>query len=82
MTFLERFRYWIAQPLLEKLRQELTQTAIDRHREAYSLGRAHGEFLGQQHILGEMSRFLDERHAETPEITRADIERAKKGMVH
>ena len=86
MTFFERYRYWIAKPLLDALRSELTQTAVDQQREAqreaYSLGRTHGEFLGQQHILGEMSRFLDERHAESPEITRDDIERAKKGLVH
>ena len=86
VTFLDRYRYWIAQPLLERLRQELIQTAVDRQREAYDLGRiqgmAIGQLQGQQYLLSEMSRFLDERHAESPEISREDIERAKKGMVH
>ena len=86
MTFLERYRYWIAEPLLEKLRAELAQLTVDRQREAYDLGRiqgmAIGQLQGQQYLLSEMSRFLDERHAETPEVSREDIERAKKGLVH
>ena len=86
MTFFERYRYWIAKPLLEQLREELTQLAVNRQREGYDLGRvqgrAVGQLEGQQYLLGEISRYLDERHAESPEISREDIERAKKGLVH
>ena len=82
MTYFERYRYWIAKPLLDRLRKELLTQDVAGQQRAYQLRRAHGELLGQQHILGEMSRFMDERHAEVQEVTRADIERAKKGLVH
>lgn len=86
MNPLTRFRYWIAAPLLEKLRRELTAYATEKQMEAYEMGKtfgiAVGQLQGQQHLLGQMQSFLDERHAEVPEITAADIERAKKGLVH
>ena len=82
MNPIHRFRQWIAEPLLVKLREELGQTVVDRQREAYTLGRAHGELAGQQNLLAEFTRILDERRAITYEVTEADIARAKKGMVH
>lgn len=82
MTPLFHLRYWIAAPLLEKLRSELAQTSVDREREAYSLGRAHGELAGQQALLTEFTRILDERKALSYEVTEADLERARKGILH
>ena len=86
MNPLHRFRQWIAEPLLARLREELQtgfyQVTVDRQREAYDLGRAHGELAGQQTLLTELTRLMDERGALTYEVTPADLERAKKGMVH
>lgn len=90
MKLLDRFRFWIAQPLLDamsdQLRAEHAAATTIRQMEAYELGkttgRAIGQLEGQQILLGQMTQFLDERRAEVPEITAADIERAKKGLVH
>ena len=86
MNPLHRFRQWIAEPLLARLREELQtgfyQVTVDRQREAYDLGRAHGELAGQQALLTEFTRILDERRSMTYEVTEADLERARKGILH
>ena len=82
MNPLLRFRQWIAAPLLERLRAELGQVCVDRQREAYSMGRAHGELIGAQNLLAEFGRIMDERHAQSPELLPDDLERAKKGILH
>lgn len=82
VKLVDRFRYWIAEPLLEKLRAEHVQDVTTRQTEAYQLGIVHGQLQGQQHLLSEFMRYQDERKATTQEVTEADIERAKKGMVH
>jgi len=90
MNWRLRFRYWIAQPLLDRLRVELGQTRVDFEREAYRLGheagflrgQALGQLQGQQHLLAQIGQYMDERHAETVEVTVEDIERAKKGILH
>lgn len=82
MKLIDRYRQWIAEPLLARMREEHNQVVVDRQREAYSLGRAHGELVGQQNLLADFTRILDERKSMTMEVTEADVERAKKGLVH
>lgn len=82
MTPFARFRYWIAAPLLDELRDRLVDEGMDKQRAAYQLGKAHGELTGQQIVLNEFGRFMDERRAQSSEVTEADLERAKKGLVH
>ena len=86
MKLVDRFRYWVAEPLLEKLRGEHASEVVVRQTEAYQLGysqgSAHGEFRGQQMLICELTRIMDERKSVTMEVTEADIERAKKGILH
>ena len=82
MKLVDRFRFWIAEPLLAKLRDEHTRSSTALQHEAYQLGVCHGQLQGQQYLLAELSRYQDERRAQIPEVTEADLERAKKGMVH
>ena len=68
--------------MLAKLRDEHVLETTAMQREAYQLGVCHGQLQGQQYLLAELSRYQDERRAQIPEVTEADLERAKKGMVH
>jgi flagellar biosynthesis/type III secretory pathway protein FliH len=85
-----KFRQWIAEPLLERLRREFEVETTGRQAEAYRLGhesgfvkgQAVGQLQGQQHLLNEFTRFMDERRAGTYEVTPEDITRAKKGLLH
>lgn len=67
-----------------EIRDELISTIAQRQMEAYALGKeqgmAIGQMQGQQMLLAELSRFQDERRGEY--VTPADIERARKGLVH
>ena len=86
MNPLDRFRHWIAKPLLDRLREELDArnvlTIAAFQQEAYKVGRAHGELIGAQNLLAEFGRIMDERHAQNPELQPGDLERAKKGILH
>lgn len=81
-------RHWLAQPLLDEQRAELhaqyvsdtTLKQIEAYRLGEGTGRAVGQIEGQQAVLDRMASILDERHGQ--EITRDDIERARKGLLH
>lgn len=87
---IDRFRQWLAEPLLSRMREEHYQQAIDLQREAYrmgrdagfSAGRALGQLEGQQHTLAELSGFMAERHSPDPELSTADLDRAKARLKH
>lgn len=90
MNPLHRFRQWLAEPLLARLREEYYQQAVDLQREAYRLGhhagydqgQAAGELRGQQMLLNEFGRYLGERRDDSCTVTPQDVERAKKGILH
>lgn len=87
---LKKFRQWMAEPLLARLREEHQQQTVDRQREAYRVGHdagytqgiAIGQLQGQQLVLNELERYADERREDLSVVTPADIERARKGLVH
>ncbi len=80
MNPLLKFRQWIAEPLLARLREEHVLETTRLQGEAVPFGGAHGELRGQLMLLADLNRIVDERRAF--EVTAQDIERAKKGMVH
>lgn len=86
MSYFERFRYWIAAPLLDELRREWTAFVTLKQTESYDLGKLHGRasgFLeGQQSMLAQMTQILEERQTDLYGMTEQDIERAKKGILH
>ena len=87
---ISRLRAWLCKPLLDELEAEHERVTAERQSEAYRLGHqlgwdkgiAVGQLQGQQMLLAELTRFYEERRADTPEVTMADIERARKGLVH
>ena len=86
MKLLPRFRQWIAEPILHRLAVEHAREVLAARQAAFELGfqqgQAVGQLQGQQHLLTQFVSYMDERRAEAYEVTPADIERAKKGMVH
>lgn len=82
----DRLLRWLAKPYVDEVRDKWVDDVTQKRREAYETGylhgRAHGEYVGQQVMLAEVSRIVDERHPAIPEVTYADIARAKKGMIH
>lgn len=80
---LSRLRAWLFKPMLDELETRHTQEVVDRQMEAYRLGHqagwgkgvATGELVGRQAMLNEL---MDRGDFVSP----ADIERARKGLVH
>lgn len=85
MRALERFRYWIAKPLLDALSDLHSVEIMRQYKQGYqdglNLGQAVGQLQGQQHILSQMSGYLEERKSDDPP-TQDDINRAKQGLIH
>jgi len=86
MNPLLKFRQWVAEPLLGRMRDNYVLDTTLRQNEAYRLGYVHGvaqgQVQGQQIMLEELNRIVGERHPVVPEVLPADLERAKKGILH
>ena len=86
MNPLLKFRQWIAEPLLGRMRDnyvlDVTLKQDEAYRRGYVHGLATGQVQGQQIMLDELNRIVEERHVVFAEVLPADLERAKKGILH
>jgi len=81
-----KFRQWVAEPLLGRLRANYELDVTLKQHEAFARGFSHGmaqgQIEGQNIMLDELNRIVEERHPVVPELLPADLERAKKGILH
>jgi len=81
-----KFRQWVAEPLLARMRDnyvlDVTLKQDEAYRRGFSHGMAQGQIEGQNIMLDELNRIVGERHPVVPEVLPADLERAKKGILH
>lgn len=82
MSFLDRFLRMLAEHYVGEMRVLWVQDAIRRQQEAYQIGVANGQLLGQRQMLAELERQIELSHPRSPEITVEDLARVKKGLVH
>jgi hypothetical protein len=82
---ISRLRAWLFQSMLDELEaahtrdlDALRDAITDLQIDAYRVGKAHGELLGRQCAIAEMQDAIGAKR----EITQADIDRARKGLVH
>ena len=80
MTYFERFRQWIAEPVIARLREEHDREVYLQQQVAYSIGIAVGEVRGQQRLEAELRRIVESRDGF--EITESDLNQVRKGMLH
>lgn len=75
---LKRFRYWIAEPLINELRDLHTQDIVNNSKYAYEqglrVGQALGQLQGQQSILAQL--------AQDNLVSPEEAEQARIALIH
>lgn len=81
-------RAWLCRSMLDELETRHDQELVDVQRTSYEIGHAAGfskgvvvgQLQGQNMLAEKLNGLVDERHGEY--VTPADIERARKGILH